>query len=86
MKIIFIIAIIAIVSFVTALHVKTSKTANALQKENIEVLADDEANPPVSYSNCYSQYDFSLIKRVLRCGDCIYRWGVGTEEGGVCIW
>lgn len=86
MKKIFIIAIIAIVSFVTALHVKTSKTANALQKENIEVLADDETNPPSGFSICYVQYTFHLTKRVLRCGDCKVVWGEGTEEGGVCVW
>lgn len=49
---------------------------------NVEALAAGESG---GYSECYNNYTFDLLDRVLRCGDCTYVWGKGNSIGGYCI-
>ena len=53
----------------------------AYLKENVEALSEVVNS---SDSICYSEYEFSLIRRVLVCGKCEIKWGKGITEGGRC--
>ncbi len=53
----------------------------AYLKENVEALSEVVNS---SDSICYCEYEFSLIRRVLVCGNCEIKWGKGITEGGRC--
>lgn len=65
----------------TVTSVKSFKETTSLLDANVEALADGEN---VNSSICYSEYNFHLIKRVLVCVECTYKWGYGTKIGGFC--
>ncbi len=68
-------------SVLTVRAIRKVNTTSIIFEKNLNALVDDEGS---SFSFCYNEYDFSLIHRIMRCGDCEYVWGKGDNYGGIC--
>ena len=55
---------------------------NSFLKANVEALSETN---DYSYSTCYNDFEFSLIRRVLVCISCDIHWGKGLSESGICV-
>ena len=76
----------AIVAAAAVFGLKSSMLAMSSEmifNANVEALARGEGH---GRATCYIEYSYDKDYRCLRCGDCVFVEGKGTNEGGRCRW